>query len=231
MAKPHSDKPKAAKDDKVDDKSHNADPLSHCADLSRPENKVPTAPGTQSRDACKLPPVTIEPDKNSVDNVAKELRKTVLFDMKSWVTPENVLGAMRSAHPTDAPRFENAYKQFENGDLRQELRTQLTNPNDYRTALSILEGREGEKQVADKLTTALDRDLTDLRIGPDKAKTLDILKAVKPEDRARFEQNYPKNEGDDRPLRPELHNKLGDSDEYRTSIAILDNRESEKQCS
>ena len=149
MAQPHAEKPKAPKDDKVgdkvDDKSRSSDPLAHCADLSRSENRVPTAPGLQSRETCKLPPVTIESEKNSLDNIAKELRKTALFDMKTWVTPEHVLSAMRAAHFTDFHRFENEYKQFENADLREELHTKLTTPDDYRTAISILENRESEK--------------------------------------------------------------------------------------
>ncbi len=56
-----------------------------------------------------------------------------------------------------------------------------------------------------------------------------MLKQIKPDQRGRFETNFPKNEGDDHELRPELAKQLGSTDEFRTAIAILDNRESEKQ--
>ena len=68
-----------------------------------------------------------------------------------------------------------------------------------------------------------------LKLGADTAETLNILESIKPEDRARFEQDFPKNEGEELQLRAELHDKLGDSDEYRASTAALDNREGEKQ--
>jgi hypothetical protein len=201
--------------------------LNACANLGTVEARTELQT-TASKGNCKLPTLTLEADKTGVAAVAHELRQTALFGLKSWVNPDAVLGALRSAHPTNATRFEGAFTTFQGGNLRTELNQKLGS-SDFRTAIAILENHEQQKQTADALETALQPNRFKLKFGADAESALKILGQIKPNQRAEFEADFPKRVGIDTSLRSELSSRLGTDNAYRSAIAILENREEEKK--
>jgi len=226
MTQKHVDHPNGTDQTGAPDQN---DRLRECADLSKPRTNVTLiAPGVKKVEVipCAAPPIKA-PEKAALDNIANELSATTLLGLKEWVTPSAVLGALKAAKPTNAAQFEQAFQTAEGRDLRKELFQHLSKPDDYRTAISILENREGQKRVADSLETAMTPDWLHLKTGADKEETLKILKQIKPNELAQFEKDFPKNEGVEHPLRRDLAERLGKGDEFRTAIAILDNRQQE----
>ncbi|HEY9789265.1 MAG TPA: hypothetical protein V6D22_02620 [Candidatus Obscuribacterales bacterium] len=226
MADNHKDQSHAQTAGDGASKEKSADALISCSELlGTAEGRAKMQPGRKV--ACSLPDMAIEPSR-ATHAVAAELRNTTLFGLKSWVYPEKVIGALRAAHPTNAGKFESAYTKFQGGNLRGELRTQLS-PPDYRTAIAVLENREGEKKTAEGVETALSRDLLHFKFGADAEATLKFLRQIKPYERKEFEANFPARVGEGHNLRSELLERLGKGDSYRTAIAILENREAEKR--
>jgi hypothetical protein len=190
--------------------------LSACADLSQP-GAHPGAQRAPDKAAVSLPSLAIEADKPKTDAVAAELRRTLL-GVKSWVYPEAVLDKLRDAHPTDAAKFEASFNKFEGGNLRDELRAHL-NPSDYRTAIAILENREDEKRMADDVQVALHNPNGS---SPDAIALMTMMSSMDAKQLSQFEQNFPKNVGDDLTLRGELQKYLGNGPDYKRFVAMLD---------
>ncbi len=146
--KSHADKTRVDKGHP--DKAHAEKTQAAFSPVDNAAAKVAADKASMAKNAADKPvsaKVVTDPatEKYAADGVAKELRSTALFGLKSWVEPQNVLGALRAAKVTDAARFESSFQTLEGTNLRQELRQQLTVPNDFRTAISILENREAEK--------------------------------------------------------------------------------------